>query len=200
MADVTVTSANVTNLLGITGSDQATTHATLITSLIERMLKHFLEITGRSAEKITLASKVFTDGAHCEVEGSILHLKGKYQDILSITAISDAGTALTESTAYNDGNDYILDIEQGTITKVDGTSWSKEANAIVISGYFGIGTLAVTDFTLRADVVQVVTVLVCVATGLWTQTILTPDGQLDATVIKIPDETKTAIERLKAKF
>jgi len=199
MADVTVTTANVTNLLGITGEDQATTHAALITRLIDSNLKLFLELTGRSAEKVTATTQIFNDGIECDVVDEDLWLKGKYSDILSISAITNEGNSLSESVAYADGNNFVIDKRLGKITRVDGSAWSKEVNAILITGYFGIGTIATADFTLRADAVQTITEMICTASGLWTQLVMTPEGNIESTIVQFPKITKDSLARFKIK-
>lgn len=198
MADTLVTVTNVTDFLGITGTDQATTQATLIGNLITQAYEEFLLLTGRSANKITMTSMLLQDGVNCEIQGANLWLYGKYQDIISISALSEEGIALHPSIAYGDNLDYIINASEGCLIRLN-NAWSRLPNALVITGYAGLGTVSNADFLIREDIKKIIIEMVAASSGLWKETIISPSGQLDVTRQGLPKDTKDKIARLKIK-
>lgn len=198
MADTLVTVTNVTDFLGITGTDQATTQATLIGNLITQAYEEFLLLTGRSANKITMTSMLLQDGVNCEIQGANLWLYGKYQDIITISALTEEGVSLSPSIAYGDNLDYIVNASEGCLIRLN-NAWSTLHNALVITGYAGLGTMFNADFTIREDIKKIIIEMVAASSGLWKETIISPSGQLDVTRQGLPKDTKDKIARLKIK-
>jgi hypothetical protein len=166
-----ITAKDVFDFMG-TDQGQRNKHSNTVQNLIERKTESLELMLRRKITTQTASSIVIYHGNGCEVYGDELFLKGSYRDFYSITALSETGTSLTESTTYNDGNDYIPDYGKGLIKRVD-DSWSKEINAFTISGSYGYLN---SSNTARKEVQDILIEMVAAASGLWSVHYKTEQG------------------------
>lgn len=157
-----ITTKDVFDFMG-TDQGQRDKQNTAVANIIERKQKELESILRRKLESQTATNLVIHHGKGCQVYDDELYLKGVYRDFYSITALSEESTSLTESTDYDDGNDYIPDYGKGIIKRV-GDTWSKELNAFKISGSYGYLN---SNNGAREDIKQILIEMVAAASGLW---------------------------------
>lgn len=173
-------------------TDQRTTQGAFITELITRQQRELETIIRRSLNSVTVTAETFHHGKNCEItNGNQLRFIGRYRDMYSITAITEEGTALDESTAYNDSNDWIYNRGTGIIEKITG-DWSTEKLAIVITGAYGYLDKFNSN-ELREDIKKILTEMVAVKSNLWKINTLTPDGNITNTKTTISKDTQAML-------
>ena len=183
-----ITTKEVFDFMG-TDQGQRDKQNTAVQNLIERKTTE-LEVTlRRKLTTQTATSVVFHHGKNCAIYDDKLFLKGYYRDMYSITAITEEGTSLTESTSYNDGNDYIPLYDEGIIERVDDV-WSTKKNAIVITGSYGY--LDASN-TARIEIKQIQIEMVAAASGLWYAEYQSEQGNVRQQRWSITKETKKKI-------
>ena len=194
MANI-VTNTNVFDFMG-TRSDVVSDRGADITTLITREQRVIESMLGRSVESVTLTDEVFDPSlGNCEISpnnSSVLFLKGKYRDMYSISAISDSGTNLDAVASYLDGNDYILNTNTGTITKISG-AWEDYYYSIVISGKYGFVNHS--DDSARDDVKQLLIEIVATKSGLWKDYVMSAEGRIEVTRNKFD---RSILDRIKS--
>jgi hypothetical protein len=157
-------------------TDQKTTQATMVGELIDSMQRELQKKLNRSIESVSLTAFALREGRDFEFQNdyTVISLIGHYRDLYTLTSLTEAGTALTQSTTYNDGKDYIVDFTTGCIEKISG-SWNTDNFAIAITGKYGYVN---SDHTPRDDIRQIVMEMVASKSGLWKKTFISPDGTL----------------------
>lgn len=170
-------------------SDVQTAQQTAITNLIARVTSEVEKMLGRKVESTTLTNKLFQDGMDCEIIGQQLWLKGVYRDLYTISAITEAGVALTAVTDYNQSNDYFLDSVKGCIIRHN-QNWSREPFAIKISGSYGLGGASV-----LGDIKQAVIEMVAAKSGLWKINVETEGGTIQSIRTTPTKDTMAAIKK-----
>jgi hypothetical protein len=89
-------------------------------------------ITGRIFYKLEWTDYYLSANGNHKVLGDTIILST--YPIISISALSEDGTALVENT------DYFVDYESGIITKAEDADWETDPRAIKISGFVGYAT------------------------------------------------------------
>lgn len=193
------TNTEVFTFMG-TPTDVQTAQGTAITDLITRVTEEFKQKTGRSAELIdqTSSAVAFTDGVNCQVFTNDVYLDGVYRDFYELTEVKEDGVALTEIvSSATQNNDYVVDRRVGKINR-PWNGWLKIPGTIEIKGRFGLvtraGTVGNYTYPTRDDVKQVIIEMVAALSGLWRQTIITENGALETTRLKITDATQKALD------
>lgn len=178
-----ITSSELFEFVGA-ANDQADTQSAMVNTLIASMQKEVQKQLNRSLESAGLTAYALREDRDFVFmqDYTIISLIGHYRDLYTLTALTEAGTALTKSTAYNDGNDYLFDPDTGMIEKVSG-SWNTEPFAIAITGKYGY--VDQTDDSPRDDVRQLLMEMVASKSGLWKKTFISPDGTVTTDKDKI---------------
>jgi len=171
MANI-VTNTNVFDFMG-TPADVRTTQGTMVTSLITQIQAELESVLRRKVTSQTLTIEYLQHGMNCTIEGDIIFLDGVLRDTYSITALTEEGTSLTASTAYNDGNDYIFWNQKGTVQKL-GSNWSTANLAVAITGKYGYVNSS--DDSAREDMKLVIIEWTAARSGLWKKTFISPEG------------------------
>jgi len=180
-----ITTKEVFDFMG-TDEGQRTKHGNTVANLIERKTADLEATLRRKLTTQTATSQVIYHGNGCTIYDDELFLKGAYRDFYSITALTETGTSLTESTAYNDGNDYVTDYGKGILKRV-GACWPKSLNAFVITGSYGYLN---SSNTARKEVLQILIEMVAAASGLWTLEYQTDQGTVRQKMVDIRTDTK----------
>lgn len=192
MGNNLITNTRVFEFCGV-HDDQRTTQGNIITNLITQTQSELETELRRSLNAVTVTSQIFNDGDGCEISGNKIRFINKYRDFYSITAVTEEGTALTASTAYNDDNDYIYYASTGILEKITG-NWSVDYNAIVISGIYGYLD---SNNAYREEIKKLLTEMVAAKSGLWTINTGTPDGNISNTKTTISkDAEKTKLSHI----
>lgn len=175
-----------------TSDDVRETQSGFIDELIVQTQRDLETRCRRSFNSVDVTAETFHSGKNCEItNGNKLRLTGRYRDMYSISAITEEGTALDESTAYNDDNDWILDAETGIIEKISG-DWSTEKHAIVITGSYGYLDRH-DDNELREDIKKLLTEMVAAKSGLWKTHTDSPDGNISTTRTAISKDSEKVL-------
>ena len=191
MSEKLISANRVFAFCGVT-DDQRQTQESFIDTLIVQVQRDFEHRCRRSLTSVDVTAETFHNGKNCEItNGNKLRLIGRYRDMYDITAITEEGTALTKSTAYNDGNNWIYYEDTGIIKKISG-NWSTENNAIVITGKYGyLDRYDSNEF--REDVKKLLTEMVAAKSGLWKTHSDLPDGNITSTRTAISKDSEKAI-------
>lgn len=177
-----ITTTEVFDFMG-TQTDVRTNQNSAIALLITREQKLLESLLRRKLTTQTATALALAAGKNCDIINDKVFLSGILRDTYSITALTEEGTALTESTVYGDDNDYIVDYSKGIICNLN-NYWSTETFAIAITGKYGYVNSS--DDSARDDMKQVLIEMVAARSGLWKKTFISPDGSV--TVDKDEDE------------
>ena len=152
-------------------------------------------MSGRKVEETAFTDVLFDNKINCDIVKDKLFLKGIYRDIKYLSAITEAGTALTEITDYDDDNDYYFDRNLGILTR-NGTWWSTERFAIKMSGKLGLGTFdGVDSITPLDDIKQALIEIVAAKSSLWKVQVITEDGTVTTIRNMVKEETLKQIKK-----
>lgn len=184
-----ITNTEVFDFMG-TDAGQRTNHGSAVTAMITKKQAELESTLRRKLETQAASSVVIFHGKGCEIYNDKLFLKGVYRDFYSISALSEEGTTLTASTAYNDGNDYVADFGKGIIYRV-GDVWSKAVNAITISGNYGYLN---SSNAAREEVKQILIEMVAAVSGLWYKEYQTDQGTVTEKRMAITRSTEKMIK------
>ena len=156
--------------------DQRTEHFNMVSKLIIENEKEMIRVLGRQIEPVRMNALALLEGKHFEYSNDFqrLLLKGEWADTYSITALTEEGTALTESTSYDDGGSWIFDKQRSIIEKTSG-SWSTSKFAITITGNYGY----VEEWgETREDLKLILKQMVAMLSGLWKKTFISEAGDM----------------------
>lgn len=171
-----IVSANeVFEFMGV-ADDQQSTHLNAIKDLLQQEQKELIRRLGRQIEAQTLTSFVLNEDEHFKFSNDYtkIMLIGEWRDLYNITSLTEAGTALTESTSYDDGNSFVFNKRLGVIERLN-TSWSTSRFAIVISGSYGY---VESDGSVKEDIKIILKQMVAMKSGLWKKTFISDGGDV----------------------
>lgn len=187
MGDKIISANRVFEFCGV-ADDIRDTQTNAIDNLIIQT-QHELETTlRRSLVSVAVTAETFHHGKNCEIIDDQLRFIGRYRDMYSITSITECGTALVESTAYGDDNDWIYNQTTGIIERVGG-AWAQDKHAIVITGAYGYLDLN-NDNEVREDIKKLLTEMVAAKSGYWKINTKTPEGNIINTKTTISEDAK----------
>ena len=159
-----------------TADDKRETHKNMIMNLIQDSQTELISQLGRQVESQTISSaRALIEGDDFEFSNDYrrILLKGELIDLYTITALTEEGTTLTESTSYDDGGSFRFDKNNSVIHRID-SSWSTADFAITITGKYGYVNQS--DDTPLGSIKLILTELVAMRSGLWKKTFISPDG------------------------
>ncbi len=177
------TNTEVFNFMG-TPADVVTKQGAQITALIAEQTALFEQITGRKAESTAFTDVFFYDGHNCEIYGSKMYLRGIYRDLLTISSITEDGTALSLATNTS-SNGYYLDLDLGIIERV-GAELLKGQMAYKITGTCGLSS---------SDVKVIIIEMVSAKSGLWKSNVQTEDGAIETIRTSISQDAKDLLNK-----
>ncbi len=160
MAQVTAT--DVFDFMG-TEEDIRAENTDAVNGIIARAIVEIENAIGRKIEETAFTNVLFENGRNCEIIEDMMFLKGQYRDILTISSLSESGSALNPVVDSNDNGDYYFDNRTGYVKRVY-QNWSQLQNAIKISGTLG---LVDESGDTKADLKGVIIELAAVRSGLW---------------------------------
>lgn len=199
MADI-VTKADVYNFMDTPTVDRTSKIDTMIDAIIPRNQDQMENFIGRKITSQDFTGILFQNDLRCKISKDRLYFSGKYRDTYSISSLTEAGTVLTASTAFDDDNDYYYDWEKGILIRF-GQNWSTSDLAILITGKLGLGNITGTEaipaFAAKPDFKQILIKLTAIDTGKWKQSILTPEGDMDTERNELPESVKDALEKYR---
>lgn len=170
---------DVFDFVGCT-DDQRTKQLNMVSQLIEENQKELIRVIGRKIEPTRLNATALVENKHFTFSSDYtkILLKGEFVDTYSITAVTEEGTALTESTTYNDSGVWSFDSTLAIIERLEGT-WSTSKFAITVTGWYGY----VEEYgESREDLKLILKQMVAMKSGLWKRTFISDAG--DVTTVK----------------
>lgn len=178
------TNTEVFTFMG-TPPDVVTTQGAAITALITETQAKFEEVTGRIATTEAVTAGLFGDGQDAEIYNNKMYLKGKYRDIVSISALLEEGTALSVATGST-SNGYRLDTRLGIIERI-GSNFLLSPLSYKITGVIGLNSIN--------NIKQLIIELVAAKSGLWKSNVQTSDGTIEIVRTSISDDAKKEFNR-----
>ena len=167
-----------------TPADVISTQGTQITALITEQQAVFQKITGRLVGSNAFTAVFFYQGYNCDIVGSKMFLKGIYRDILTISSMTEDGTAVTVATG-SESNGYSIDTDLGIIRRI-GSQFLLNDMAYKMTGTSGITT---------NDVKAIIIEMVASKSGLWKSNVQSPDGEITTIRTQISEDTKNRMNR-----
>lgn len=187
-----ITVGEVVNFMALS-SGVADKNSQMLEDLIKKEQKNLETILRRSLTSQTVTNKIIYHNSGCKISGrnnDKMYLVGDLRDMYSVTSLIEEGTALTASSAWDDGNDYYFDSASGIIERLD-DSWSTEKMAFLISGSYGY-----LDSNQKAfeDIELILTEMIAAKSGLWKTIYTNQEGSIEKVIHKITKPTEGLIK------